>query len=142
MRIFDIYRDITERLKTDIPSIKYFDYWNNQHLFEDNYPFPTPACFISVSSGSFSELSANVQITEINLSVYLMDIIAEDTYNAPASEKIKTYQDILEGIYNSLNGQELTSLTEITKTNFENIVEHPAVYLFKQEFSGAVVAEV
>lgn len=73
----DLHKSIEERLTQEVSEIKWIDVWNNQFSHEGKeYPFPLPACFISLNRIDFLQdngiKSANVEIKlHLGQEVYL-----------------------------------------------------------------------
>lgn len=127
--IFSVLRTIDE--------IRYIDIWANQADDpSEEYPFPTPAAFIEVSTPVTEDIGENVQHLTSDVKVYLLHLPANDTHKIDDNPSdLDVFGEILKKIYQALQGkagQNFSQATRISGPSREKA--QPYEWLYSQTF--------
>ena len=77
----DLYKELTEVIKTKTPEIEWIDLWHEQVSYlTDELPFPSPAVFISFNTMSCDDKGQLIQDCETQIDFYLFFETFSDTY--------------------------------------------------------------
>ncbi len=97
----ELYTEIAEKIKTNLPAIKWVDLWHEQVSYlTDELPFPAPAVFIGFNTLNVEDKGVLVQDCNVQIDMYLF---------------YETFSDTYLGSYNQ--GRALDFLTELTGLN-------------------------
>lgn len=116
-----IFLDLQERIKTEVPEIRFIEQNIGQIGIEDFRKMVSfPAVIIDFSNTTFTALQGNVQLAEATITITLIFETFSQSYNlAPSSvkEKALEFLDIEQKVYQALQGWENGNCTPMVRMN-------------------------
>lgn len=92
------YEEISDRISSQIPAVKWIDLWHNQAGFlQEEHPFKTPAVFLAFRTVSGADLGQKVQDANVQVDFYLY---------------FETFADTFKGSYNQNSALEFLKLLD------------------------------
>lgn len=143
----NLYQAIVEKIKTDIPELKWADLDKGQMNYE-RPPISFPAALINIQLPKCDDLNTKKQLVDANIIIRLcFDFTGNTSGVTPKMERDKSlaYFDILEKVYKTFQGFGTAEFNELSRINvFEE--QRPDAYkvvgiVFKtayQDFTAAI----
>ncbi len=136
----DLYIELTQKVKDNIPEIQWIDLWHDQVAFlTEELPFPTPALFIALNVSNCDDKGLLIQNCETSITFYLFFETFSDTYDgsynqAGAIDFLRTLTDI----HKTLHGQSGTNHGILRRTGMKQEDSGGAGNLYSITFSTIV----
>ncbi|MDR0872999.1 MAG: hypothetical protein LBN27_05965 [Prevotellaceae bacterium] len=84
----DFYKEIAEKITTNLPKIKWVDLWHEQvNYLTEELPFPTPAVFIGFSTTATDDIGTLAQQCAVQIDMYLFYETFSDTYEGSSNQE-------------------------------------------------------
>lgn len=115
-----LYKELAETITQNIEAIKWLDLWHNQVGFlENEYPFPTPAVFISFRSNQMTDLSQKVQQVRLQIDFYLYFETFADTFSGAFNQDdALDFLDTIDALNKDLHGSNGENYTGMKRISF------------------------
>jgi len=117
----DLYLEISDRIKANLPEILWCDLWHNQVAYlSEELPFPAPAIFIAFHVTGTEDVGELVQQCNMQIDFYLFFETFADTYSGSANrddalEFLKTLTR-LHALFHGRSGQHFSPMRRVDVT--------------------------
>lgn len=103
----DLYKELAEKIKTNLPEINWIDLWHDQvQYLTEELPFPTPAIFIAFNTKSCDDKGLLIQDCDTQIDFYLFYETFSDTYlGSYNQDSALEYLRILTDIHTLFHGK-------------------------------------
>ena len=103
----ELYKEVSTKLKQDIPSINWIDLWHNQVGFlSEEFPFNGPAVFLAFrTTGTIENQSLHVQSVPTQVDCYCFhETFLESYEGAPSQDGAIAFLELLTDVHKCLHG--------------------------------------
>jgi len=132
----DIYLEISDKVKADIPEIRWIDLWHNQvNFLADEHPFPTPAVFINFRIRDTEDQGIKVQQAAVQIDLYLFYETFADTFDESLNrDDALAFLDTLTALHKLLHGTSGNTYSEMRRIGLAPVDTGNAGNLYQISF--------
>ena len=136
----DLYLELANKIKTDIPLIEWVDLWHEQISYlTEELPFPTPAVFIAFNMLKADDKGMNGQLCNTQIDFYLFFETFSDTYVGSVNQgSALDFLKHLTEIHNLFHGTSGTNYFEMSRVDMKREDSGGAGNLYRISFQCMV----
>lgn len=114
----ELYKELANTIQEQIPEILWIDLWHNQvNFLEEEFPFRTPAIFLSFRTIGTQDLGQLAQQVNLQVDFYLFYETFNDTYhggfNQDSALEFLTLKDKIHQYFHGSDGQFYTNMRRL-----------------------------
>jgi hypothetical protein len=132
----DLYKELAEKIKTEINTIKWVDLWHNQvNFLEEEHPFPAPAVFISMIANGMEDIGNNIQQFDMQMDFFLFYETFLDSFEGAYNQAgALSFLDNLTKLHQLLHGSSGDNYSEMRRIAFTAVDTGSAQNLYKMSY--------
>ena len=113
-----LYCELAERIKAQLPAVRWVDLWHNQvHFLEEEQAFPSPAVFLGFRSTQMQDQGLKIQHVVLQLDCYLFYETFLDTaqgaYNQSDALAFVETLDYLHAMFHGTDGENYSGMRRV-----------------------------
>lgn len=137
----DLYIELSQLLSAKIPSIKWIDLWHNQVDFlDEEYPFPSPAVFLSFRILNTTDLGTLAQNVTLQVDTYVFYETFADSFKGSFNQSTALeFLDLLNNVYANLHGTSGLNYSNMCRTGLSAIDTGAAGNMYQLNFKCQLI---
>lgn len=137
----ELYKELAQILKTNIPALQWIDLWHNQvNFLSEEHPFPAPALFLAFRTMTATDMGNKVQSLTLQIDTYLFYETFADTYHDSWNQgSAMAFLDTLSNVYATLHGSDGTNYSSMRRTGFSPVDTGGAGNTYLQTFECTLI---
>ena len=136
-----LYKELSEKLTTNIDDIRWVDLWNSQvYNLENEHPFPAPAVFLGFRSQSMSDAGTKVQNVTMQVDVFVFYETFLDTFKGAYNQNdALAFLDIMDQINKLFHGSSGDNYSSMRRMSFSPVDTGGAGNLWNITYSCTLI---